>query len=263
MLDSFIVDPTNFSFLQTIGITLVLQSLCTFIISLYIPAPFGRYTPKNGSKWGPLIPYAVSWIVMECPNVVWSFYYLFLNYNSLPTTNIYLIGMFLFHYIHRTFIFPLKQTQGSPMPLSIPLMAFLFTFTNGYIQINYLGSGMTSYPSEWVFSWQFILGNILFWSGLFINIQSDYILIDNKKKYKKYVIPRGGLFEYISGANYFGETVEWIGFGIATWGTPGFVFAISTGLFILPRGWQHHNDYLKRFGSTYPKSRKAVIPFLI
>jgi 3-oxo-5-alpha-steroid 4-dehydrogenase 1 len=31
-----------------------------------------------------------------------------------------------------------------------------------------------------------------------------------------YKIPTGGLFDYITGANFFGEIVEWTGFAIAS-----------------------------------------------
>jgi len=59
-----------------------------------------------------------------------------------------------------------------------------------------------------------------------INIHHDGILLslrqaskgsDEKSNYK---IPRGFLFEYISGANYAGEILEWWGFGIASAGLP-------------------------------------------
>lgn len=66
---------------------------------------------------------------------------------------------------------------------------------------------------------QFYIGLVIFSIGLFINIQSDQILLIEKKKKKKtykeaiisnekggvrskYVIPTGGLFEYVSCANY-------------------------------------------------------------
>lgn len=72
-----------------------------------------------------------------------------------------------------------------------------------------------------------MLGTIIFMTGMFINVSHDQILIslrkngskrnsDESQTTHKYQIPRGGLFEYISGANYFGEIVEWIGVAIIT-----------------------------------------------
>jgi 3-oxo-5-alpha-steroid 4-dehydrogenase 1 len=72
----------------------------------------------------------------------------------------------------------------------------------------------------------------------------------------------GGLFEYVSGANFFGETVEWVGFAIACWSLPAVVFAIFTTCMIGTRALSHHRFYLEKF-EDYPKDRKAFIPFLI
>jgi 3-oxo-5-alpha-steroid 4-dehydrogenase 1 len=38
-----------------------------------------------------------------------------------------------------------------------------------------------------------------------------------------YYIPKGGMFEYVSGANFFGEILEWTGFAIASGSTAGWV----------------------------------------
>jgi 3-oxo-5-alpha-steroid 4-dehydrogenase 1 len=53
-------------------------------------------------------------------------------------------------------------------------------------------------------------------AGMWINIQSDGILRNLRKPGETgYKIPRGGLFRYVSGANFLGEIVEWSGFAIA------------------------------------------------
>ena len=76
-----------------------------------------------------------------------------------------------------------------------------------------------------------------------------------------YKIPYGGLFEYVSGANFCGEIIEWTGFAIAGWSIPSVTFAIFTFLNTAPRGAAHHKWYLSKF-DDYPKNRKAVIPFI-
>ena len=62
---------------------------------------------------------------------------------------------------------------------------------------------------------------MLFFFGLFVNIDSDQrlrSLRSNSKDRKPgdYKIPTGGMFEYVSAANYFGEICEWWGFSLAT-----------------------------------------------
>jgi 3-oxo-5-alpha-steroid 4-dehydrogenase 1 len=70
------------------------------------------------------------------------------------------------------------------------------------------------------------------------------------------------MFQYVSGANFFGEILEWTGFAIAAGTLPATAFAFFTFCNTAPRGAQHHANYLEKFKEEYPKDRKAVIPFL-
>ena len=41
---------------------------------------------------------------------------------------------------------------------------------------------------------------------------------------ERYKIPHGGMFKFVSSANYFGEIVEWWGFALAARFTPASLF---------------------------------------
>ena len=93
----------------------------------------------------------------------------------------------------------------------------------------------------------FLSGLVLFLAGFIINQDSDGRLVNLRRasgedsdKEARYAIPRGGLFEYVSAANYFGEVVEWAGFAIASGHVAATLFAASTAVFLIPRGIQHH-----------------------
>jgi 3-oxo-5-alpha-steroid 4-dehydrogenase 1 len=104
----------------------------------------------------------------------------------------------------------------------------------------------------------------LFFSGFFINIDSDNRLIKLRNNSKSgYKIPTGGLFTYVSAANYFGECLEWLGFAIASWSLPALAFSWFTFANIGPRAYHHHIFYKELFGKKYPSNRKALIPFII
>ncbi len=118
-------------------------------------------------------------------------------------------------------------------------------------------------PGAWTEP-HFVLGIATMLAGAVINLQADTIMINLRKddNDKEYRIPRGGFFHYVSGANFFGEIVEWAGFAIANWSLPAAAFAAFTFCNIAPRGAQHHAWYRKKFADEYPRERKAVIPFL-
>jgi steroid 5-alpha reductase family enzyme len=85
---------------------------------------------------------------------------------------------------------------------------------------------------------------LLFLVGFLINVDSDRRLRNLRRKSIVssgcYCIPSGGLFEYVSAANYFGEIVEWCGFAIAAANVAGLFFATSTAVFLGARAIQHH-----------------------
>jgi 3-oxo-5-alpha-steroid 4-dehydrogenase 1 len=110
---------------------------------------------------------------------------------------------------------------------------------------------------------RFLVGVGLFALGMMINWQADDILRNLRKPGETgYRIPRGGAFELVSGANFFGEILEWAGFAVAAGSLPAAAFAIFTFCNIAPRGYQHHRWYLGKFKGEYPPHRKAIIPLL-
>uniref|UniRef100_A0A8C0J1I1 3-oxo-5alpha-steroid 4-dehydrogenase (NADP(+)) n=1 Tax=Chelonoidis abingdonii TaxID=106734 RepID=A0A8C0J1I1_CHEAB len=159
-----------------------------------------------------------------------------------------------------TFIYSFFM-RGRPFPLQILLFGMLFCIYNGFLQGYYM-IYCAQYPKDWFTDFRFTSGVLLFLFGMGINIHSDILLRQLRKPGDHtYKIPQGGLFTYVSGANFFGEIVEWFGYAIATWSIPAFAFALFTLCFIGPRAYHHHRYYLRMF-TDYPKSRKALIPFI-
>jgi 3-oxo-5-alpha-steroid 4-dehydrogenase 1 len=183
-----------------------------------------------------------------------------------------LLALFLIHYINRDFIFPLRIRGGKPTPFTIWLLAAIFCLYNGYMQTLYLlteaptsqGAGSTTTTLSHLSSPRFVIGITIWLAGWLINLHSDNILIRLRKTKTTnggYKIPIGGMFEYVSAANYFGEWVEWVGWAISSWSVPAAAFAFFTFANLAPRAVKHHEWYKRKF-SRYPKNRKAFIPFV-
>lgn len=120
-----------------------------------------------------------------------------------------------------------------------------------------------AYPPEYIFSLRFVFGVTLFVLGFGINLQADSILRNLRKPGESgYKIPRGGAFQYVSGAHFFGEIVEWLGFAIAVNDLSAYAFVVYTASNLIPRGLSHHHWYKVKF-KDYPTNRKAVIPFIL
>jgi len=249
----------------------------TVVVGLYSmlkPAPYGRYSATTGiSSWiyGPPINAKLAWMLQEMPSVAVPAILLFQSkcvlLSSVP--NLILTILFMTHYVQRSIIYPLRMTENAkPTPVVTLLMAAVFCLYNGLLQGHHL-LNIHRVNDTSLF---FIPGVVLFIIGMAINIHHDGILVALRQKGQKkssdgsgksdYQIPHGFLFEYVSGANYFGEILEWWGFAVASGGLPQLLFALFTTLFLGARAYHHHQFYRKNFGKSYPHSRKAVIPFM-
>uniref|UniRef100_A0AAY4B048 3-oxo-5-alpha-steroid 4-dehydrogenase n=1 Tax=Denticeps clupeoides TaxID=299321 RepID=A0AAY4B048_9TELE len=235
-------------------VVLIITGSINFIRFWKTPATYGRYTALSpGEK---LVPAKVAWFFQELPSFVVPLL-LLMTSDRHSTLGMYLLlGTFCLHYFQRTFIYSLR-TRGQPFPINIMATAFAFCTLNGFLQGHYLLHCAT-YEATWLSDGRLML----FFLGMAINIHSDCILRNLRKPGgTKYKIPRGGLFEYVSAANFLGEIMEWFGYTIATWSFPALCFAFFSCCFIVTRACHHHRYYLENF-KDYPRKRCRLIPFV-
>jgi len=239
-----------------IGIAIVMLP-----VLLNITAPYGRHSRKD---WGPMIPNRLGWILMELPSLLMFIMFFLFGPNTLNIPLLIFFLLYTIHYTHRSLIFPLRtHTSQKLMPLLIAVLAVFFNLINGFLNGYYFGTVTQGYGIEWLYDIRFILGGIMFVSGMAINIKSDNILLDlRKSKEKGYSLPSGGLFNYVSCPNFFGEILEWAGFAIMTWSPAALAFLMWTAVNLVPRALDHHKWYKDNF-EEYPAERKALIPYIL
>lgn len=235
--------------------------LLTFILLLFVTAPYGRHSRKD---WGPSIPNKVAWIMMEAPSLIIFVLAFLLGPNGVQPLTWIFFTIYVFHYGNRSILWPLRtKTSGKQMPLVIALLAVGFNLVNGFINGYYFSAFAREYTWEWLYDIRFILGFIVWGLGLFINWWSDQTLLNLRRGGKKgYFIPYGGLFRWVSCPNFFGEILEWAGFAIMTWSPAALVFVLWSFFNLVPRAMDHHKWYKSTF-PDYPSRRKAIIPFLL
>eukprot|EP00918_Siedleckia_nematoides_P030975 GHVU01067055.1.p1 GENE.GHVU01067055.1~~GHVU01067055.1.p1 ORF type:complete len:282 (-),score=0.92 GHVU01067055.1:356-1201(-) len=245
-------------------------------------APWGKFIGERRNRlWGPLIPHVLGWIVMETPPVYIGIF-AFKTFASSPARR-FLVSLILTHYCNRGIIYPMSRyllihSRGS-MPLGICLSALFFCFYNSIQQYSALMYG--NYEKEDVLlatlqqgrlaslaspeGLAIMLGSIIFFLGMAINVFHDYSLLQSRKNGDGeggYVLPRNGLFVYISCPHYLGEITEWWGFALASRNSGSLAFAVFTTGFLGARALQHHAWYKKRF-DNFPSDRRAIVPFLL
>jgi len=251
---------TEIEFHSFLVVTIFVAAALTFVALFFVTAPYGRHLRAG---WGPTVPARVGWIVMESPAVLLFVAVYSVGDHAMSTVPLILLGLWQFHYVYRTFIYPFRiRSSSKRMPVSIVGMAIFFNCINAYINARWI-SQFGDYPDAWAASTAFILGVIVFVVGWVINQHSDLLLHKLRGPGETgYKIPRGGLYKRVSCPNYLGEMLEWAGWAIAAWSLAGLAFAVFTIANLLPRAIANHRWYREEF-ADYPSERRAVIPFLL
>jgi len=251
---------------QTFTVFLIVMAVIAvvvFVSLFFVDAGYGKfYHPK----WGPSLDNHLGWFLMEVP--VFLAMLLLWWFSDRRTDGVRMLFLILFelHYFHRSFIFPRQLRGHSRMPWTIVLMGVVFNTLNALMQGGWLFyfSPADRYPQSWLTSLPFIAGTLLFFAGMYVNIQSDSIIRNLRKPGDTaHYLPKGGMFRYVTSANYFGEFMEWVGFAILTWSWAGAVFALWTFANLAPRAARIHTMYSQEFPDEMdPHKVKRMLPFI-
>lgn len=238
-------------------------AVAVFVSLFFVDAGYGKFYTK---KWGPAINNRLGWVLMECP-VFFLMIALWLcsdRKDDLP--RIVMLLIFEIHYFQRSFIFPLLIRGEGRMPLSIIVMSILFNSLNALAQGGWLFyfSPLERYTVAWLSDPRFIAGTLLFFYGMYVNISSDSIIRHLRKPGDNaHYLPEGGMFKYVTSANYFGELLEWVGFAILSWSLSGALFALWTFANLGPRAARIYERYKQEFPGRLDTERvKRMIPFI-
>ena len=238
-----------------------------FISLYFIDAGYGKmYTDKWGlainNKWG--------WMLMECPVFFVLLYFWAKSDVKFDVPYLLFFLFFEFHYFHRSFVAPMLMRGNSKMPMAIIFSSVLFNLINGWMQGKWLfelapqdPTYQMLYTTSWLTDWRFIVGTIIFFVGMIINRRSDYIIRHLRQPGdSKHYLPKGGLYDYVTSANYLGEIIEWMGWAILTWSLAGFVFFWFTMSNLVPRSNSIYHKYEKEFSDEFharhPKLKRIL-----
>ena len=247
-------------------------AIIVFCTLYFVEAGYGMLVSE---RWGKLINNKIGWFFMEFPIFasmlcMWAF-----SPHRHEVVPLVFLIIFEIHYFQRVFIFPFLLQGKSKMPIGIMFMGIVFNLLNALMQgywifyesfnVNYSAFGLHYTDITWLTSPHFIIGTLLFIVGMSINLHSDNVIRHLRKTSTdtKHYLPKGGMFNFVTSANYLGELMEWLGFAILTWSLAGFVFFIWTFANLVPRANTLYHKYSSEFGIEMKERKlKRVIPFI-
>lgn len=237
-------------------------ALMVFIALYFIKAGYGMFRTAG---WGATMNNKIAWMLMEAPVfIVMLLMWWGSDRRTLPVRFVFFL-LFELHYLQRAFIFPFLLKGKSRMPLAIMLMGITFNLLNGFMQgewIFYLAP-FGYEDNGWFATPPFIIGTALFFTGMAINLHSDYIIRHLRKPGDtNHYLPDKGMYRYVTSANYFGEIVEWLGFALLTCSPAALVFAWWTFANLVPRANAIWHTYREEFGIEAVGKKKRIFPFI-
>lgn len=238
-------------------------AVVVFIALQRIKAGYGMMYTK---KWGPTVNNRIGWVIMETPAFVcMALMWIFSPRAGDPAPCV-MGALFELHYFQRAFIFPFLIRGKSKMPWAIILLGMTFNVINAYLIGGWIFHLAPSdfYTPSWLLSPLFILGTIIFFAGMAINLHSDHVIRNLRAPGDtNHYIPKKGLYRCVTSANYFGELTEWTGYAILTWSIAGAVFVIWTFANLAPRAKAIHGRYCEEFGDDFKSlNLRYLIPYI-
>lgn len=228
----------------------------TAVLLTRVDAPYGRHARAG---WGPTLPARAAWVLMESPAALGFLAFYLQGPHARDTAPLALLALWLSHYAHRAFVYPLHLRGARPMPASVALLGAVFNVGNAWMNAGQVSTS-GDYPDAWLRDPRFLLGAMVFAAGWQMNRRADATLRALRRPGETgYKIPHGGMHRWVSSPNYLGELVMWCGWALATWSLAGVAFALFTAANLAPRAAAHHRWYRAQF-PAYPATRRALIP---
>ncbi|KAF7292962.1 S5A-REDUCTASE domain-containing protein [Mycena indigotica] len=160
-------------------------------VTFFIDAPFGRFTPAEGSFFHGmfLVDGIKAWIVMELVSPTFFLYTFFnapLSGGVVPSVTLgsplsLLVGAYFIHYLNRAILSPLRTPSRSKAHLITPAIAVVFNTFNGSL----LGAFFSSpdAPQYSAFSRTSFWVGLALWAWGFVgNVVHDEILLNLRRK---------------------------------------------------------------------------------
>ncbi len=237
-------------------------AVVVFVTLFFVRAGYGLF---RSARWGPSVDNRIGWVLMEAPVFVVMLWLWAGSAVRLHAAPLVFFLLFELHYFQRSFVFPLLLRGKGRLPLTILLMGVVFNVLNGFIQgvwLFYLAPA-DRYPAAWLAQPAFLIGVVVFFAGMAINLHSDHVIRHLRRKGDtRHYLPQRGLYRYVTSANYFGELVEWVGFAVLTSSPAAWVFVVWTFANLAPRAHAIRERYYEEFGRAAVGRRKRLLPFV-
>lgn len=153
----------------------------SFLILLFIPAPYGKFRNSLDSMgiFSKKIDGRLGFFWQEIPSVIVPFFVLLSNLGKIDSLAFLFFLLWQTHYIQRTFIYALiRMKSANQTTIMTSAMAFAFTSVNSYLTTKFAIFYPHYDPITIPKIARWFIGMMIFFLGLGANIWADQVLLD-------------------------------------------------------------------------------------
>jgi hypothetical protein len=252
-------------FTQVVKYWAIPIAICCLIAETVQPTMYGKFSDVSKYTVSP----RVGWWIMElpCSTVFLYKFWLQQNPSQMNKTQLVLGTMFSLHYVYRGWLYPWVVLNVHPESKGFDVMSafgsWVVTITHAYLNASWIGK-WGKFKTSYLNSFQFFIGLLLYYGGLALIIQQDLLMQSarNVPNAPRYSIPRGGLWEYSTSAQYLAELIAWFGWCTINNFGPNGLFIFFVSLFnLVPRAETNFVWYTNKFGDEFTQlGRARLVP---
>lgn len=235
--------------------------------------PYGKFGSASGLLTYGLHP-KLGWWIMELPCSMVFAYSFFVKggAQSSNTAPKFFAFVFMCHYLYRGWLYPIfmikvHSESARNFDVAIAFGSWVVTVTHGYLNARMFAQHgrhlADRAKTHWFQQTKFRLGIAIYYTFLACTIYHDYLMRELRPcpNGERYCIPTGGLYDYVTSAQYLCELCMWFGFAMASGFRVNGLFILCVSLVnLVPRSIANHEWYLSKFDSYEALGRARLVP---
>jgi very-long-chain enoyl-CoA reductase len=226
------------------------------------PMPYSKFAASSVAKKGgksKMIPSRIGMLIIYVPATIVAFVFqcilpLLKKDASTPSVAGWMV---LAHFLKRDLeVMLLHKYSGETELNAARLIGLMYALTA--FMICLVATPVARTPVE------FFVSSGLFVVGSLGNLYHHYLLAQlraSSKSSRKYVAPRGGLFNHVAAPHYMFELIAWLGIALASHQLTGYLNLLSMTMYLTARSQNQNKWNREKFDEKeWPASRKNMIP---
>lgn len=269
------------------GITIwLLLNFVHYLKESVNPTPSSKFSIITNPKQGfPIVPGRLAWFVVNFPGLVHILYLLFSQLGGQAGLKLLVTVLLVTHFSKRVFeVLFIQSFSIGENVFAVMAPGFLYC-VNNWIWLR----SIDDTPLGATGQVRAVLGSLIFLAGEFgclwhhirlaqlrarppkdllrVRVdahQSEQPLLQGSapRQGRIYVLPVGGLFDYVACPHWFCELVGFFGLSLVTWHLHACLIPVGMASFLAGKAESSTRWYKSKFGDKYPSNRRHLVPFI-